>query len=160
MKLIDEKGKLFGLVNIVDLLVLGAVLLVLGGVAYKFKGQSGGEGADKTVKVTVLAPALRPEMLTNIKVGDKMVSGSSFTSVVVKDVKIRPSYMITTDSAGRRVEATDPYLKDLIVTVEGKTVISGATINLGGQEIRRNKDFYIKSLDYEFKGMILDVVIE
>ena len=160
MKLIDEKGKLFGLVNIVDLLVLGAVLLVLGGAAYKFKGHSGGEGADKTVKVTVLAPALRPEMLTNIKVGDKMVSGSSFTSVVVKEVKIRPAYMITTDSAGRRVEATDPYLKDLIVTVEGKTVISGATINLGGQEIRRNKDFYIKSLDYEFKGMIMDVVIE
>lgn len=161
MKLIDEKGKLFGLINIVDLLVLGAVLLVLGGAAYKFKGHgSSGEGATKTVKVTVLAPALRPEMLTNVKVGDKMVSGSSFTNVVVKDVKIRPAYMITTDSAGRRVEATDPYLKDLIVTVEGKTVISGATINLGGQEIRRNKDFYIKSLDYEFKGMIMDVVIE
>jgi len=160
MKLIDEKGKLFGLVNIVDLLVLGVVLLVLGGAAYKFKGHSVGESADKTVKVTVLAPAIRPEMLTNVKVGDKMASGSSFTSVVVKDVKIRPAYMITTDSAGKRVEATDPYLKDLIVTVEGKTAISGATINLGGQEIRRGKDFYIKSLDYEFKGMIMDVVIE
>lgn len=160
MKLIDTKGKLFGLVNIVDLLVLVAVLLVLGGAAYKFKGHSGGEGAAKTVRVTVLAPGIRPEMLTNVKVGDKMVSGSSFTNVVIKDVKTRPAYMITTDSAGRRVEAIDPYLKDLIVTVEGKTVISGATINLGGQEIRRSKDYFIKSLDYDFKGMIMDVVIE
>lgn len=89
-----------------------------------------------------------------------MASGSSFTDVVITDVKTRPAYSITTDSAGRRVEAIDPYLKDLIVVVEGKTAISGATINLGGQEIRRNKDYYIKSLDYEFKGMILDVVIE
>lgn len=161
MKIIDEKGKLFGLVNIVDLLVLVAVLLVIGGAAYKFKAHdSGGEGATKTVSVTVLAPALRPEMLTNIKVGDKMVSGTSYTDVAIKDIKIKPAFMVTTDSAGRRVEATDPYLKDLIVTVEGKTVISGGTINLGGQEIRSNKDFYIKSLDYEFKGMILDVAIK
>jgi len=161
MKLIDEKGKLFGLINIIDFLVLLAVLLVLGGAVYKFKGPGRMESSDlKTVKVTVLAPALRPEMLTSIKVGDRMVSGSSFTDVVITDVKIRPGYNITTDSAGRRVEAIDPYLKDLIVVVEGKTVISGATINLGGQEIRRNKDYYIKSLDYEFKGMILDVVIE
>jgi hypothetical protein len=160
MKLIDEKGKLFGLINIVDFLVLLAVLLVLGGAVYKFKGPGGGESTARTVKVTVLAPALRPEMLTSIKVGDRMASGSSFTDVVITDVKTRPAYSITTDSAGQRVEAIDPYLKDLIVVVEGKTAISGATINLGGQEIRRNKDYYIKSLDYEFKGMILDVVIE
>ncbi|MDD4239004.1 MAG: DUF4330 domain-containing protein [Desulfotomaculaceae bacterium] len=160
MRLVDEKGKLFGLMNIVDFLVLVAVLLVLGGAAYKLKGQGSGDSASKTVKVTVLAPSIRPEMLTNIKVGDRMASGSSFTDVVVKDITIRPAYSITTDSAGRRVEATDPYLKDLIVVVEGRTPISGATINLGGQEIRRNKDYYIKSLDYEFKGMILDVTIE
>lgn len=160
MKLIDEKGKLFGLINIVDFLVLLAVLLVLGGAVYKFKGPGSGESTTRTVKVTVLAPALRPEMLTSIKVGDRMASGSSFTDVVIKDVTIRPAFSITTDSAGRRVEAIDPYLKDLIVVVEGKTAISGATINLGGQEIRRSKDYYIKSLDYEFKGMILDVVIE
>jgi hypothetical protein len=41
MKLIDEKGKLFGLINIVDFLVLLAVLLVLGGAVYKFKGPGG-----------------------------------------------------------------------------------------------------------------------
>lgn len=160
MKLVDEKGKLFGLINIVDFLVLLAVLLVLGGAAYKLKGGTGGDTASKTVRVTVLAPGIRPEMLTSIKVGDRMASGSSFTNVVIKDIKIRPAYSITTDSAGRRVEATDPYLKDLIVVVEGKTTISGATINLGDQEIRRSKDYYIKSLDYEFKGMILDVTIE
>ena len=159
MKVIDEKGKIFGLINIIDLLVLAAILLVIGGAAYKMKGQ-GGSDTTRTVRATVLAPALRPEMLTGIKVGDRMVTGSSFTNVVVKEFKVRPAYMITTNSEGRRVEAVDPYLKDLIVVVEGKTVISGGTINLGGQEIRSSKDYFIKSLDYDFKGMILDVVIE
>lgn len=160
MRLIDEKGKLFGLVNIIDLLVLGAVVLVLGGAAYKFKSAGSAENTAKTVRATVIATALRPEMLTGIKVGDRMVSGSSYTDVVIKDIKIKPAHMVLVDSAGRRVEAYDPYLKDLVVIIEGKTVIHGATINLGGQEIRRNKDYYIKSLDYDFKGLILDVTVE
>ncbi|OPZ74257.1 MAG: hypothetical protein BWY80_00662 [Firmicutes bacterium ADurb.Bin456] len=159
MKVIDEKGRLFGLINIVDLLVVAAILLVIGGAAYKIK-ERGGSGTARTVQATILAPALRPEMLTGIQAGDRMVSGSSFTDVVIKKIEIRPAFMITTDSQGRRVEAYDPYLKDLIVVVEGKTVISGGVINLGGQEIRSSKDYYIKSLDYDFKGMILDVQVE
>ncbi len=30
MKVIDEKGKIFGLINIIDLLVLAAILLAIG----------------------------------------------------------------------------------------------------------------------------------
>ena len=83
-----------------------------------------------------------------------MVSGSSFTDVVIKEIDIRPAYMITTDSQGRRVEAYDPYLKDLIVVVEGKTVISGGVDQSRRPEIRSSKDYYIKSLTYDFRGMI------
>lgn len=159
MKLIDDKGKLFGLINAVDLLVILAVLLVAGGAYYKFKIQSGGQGAAKTVKVTVIAPGIRPEMLTNVKVGDRLVSGSSFTDVVIKEVDIQPAYMISVDSAGKRVDSYDPYLKDLFVIYEGRTVISGGTIKLGGQEIRSNKEFFVKSLDYELKGLVMYVEI-
>lgn len=159
MKIIDEKGKFLGLVNIIDLLVLAAVLLVIGGAVYKIKGQDNVQNAPKTVQVTVLAPAIRPEMLTNVQVGDKMVSGSSFTNVVIKDFKIQPAFMIISDSDGRRVEAIDPFLKDVIFTLEGTTAISSGTINLGGQDIRSNKDYYVKSLLYEFKGQVMNVEI-
>lgn len=158
MKIIDEKGKFLGLINVVDLLVLAAVLLVIGGAAYKIKGQDV-QNAPKTVRVTVITPAIRPEMLTNVKVGDKMVSGSSFTNVVVKDFKIQPAFMVNPDSNGQRVEAIDPYLKDVIFTLEGQTVISGGTINLGGQDIRSNKEYYVKTLLYEYKGLIMNVEI-
>lgn len=158
MKIIDEKGKFLGLINIVDLLVLAAVLLVIGGAAYKIKGQDA-QNAPKTVRVTVITPAIRPEMLTNVKVGDKIVSGSSFTNVVVKDFKIQPAFMVNPDSNGQRVEAIDPYLKDVIFTLEGQTVISAGTINLGGQDIRSNKEYYVKTLLYEFKGLIMNVEI-
>jgi hypothetical protein len=58
------------------------------------------------------------------------------------------------------VEAYDPYMKDVIFTLEGSTVISGGTINLGGQDIRSNKEYYVKSLYYEFKGQVVNVEIE
>jgi hypothetical protein len=115
MRIIDEKGKFLGLINIVDLLVLAAVLLVIVGAAYKIKGQDSAQNAPKTVKVTVITPAIRPEMLTNVKVGDKLVAGSSFTNVVVKDFTIQPAFMVNPDSNGQRVEAIDPYLKDVIL---------------------------------------------
>ena len=35
MKIINEKGKLFGVINVVDLLVLLAVIAVVIGVGYK-----------------------------------------------------------------------------------------------------------------------------
>lgn len=159
MKIIDEKGKFLGLINIIDLLVLAAVLLVIGGAVYKIKGQDSAQNTAKTVKVTVITPAIRPEMLSNVKVGDKLVSGSSFTNVVVKDFKIQPAFMINPDSNGQRVEAIDPYLKDVIFTLEGQTVISGGTINLGGQDIRSNKEYYVKTLLYEFKGLVMNVEI-
>lgn len=159
MRLVDEKGKFLGLINIVDLLVLMAVLLVIGGAVYKIKGKDSVQNAPKTVKVTVLTPAIRPEMLANVKVGDRLVSGSSFTNVVVKDFKIQPAFMVNADSNGQRVEAIDPYLKDVIFTLEGQTVISSGTINLGGQDIRANKEYYVKTLLYELKGQVIHVEI-
>ena len=98
MKIIDEKGKLFGLINAVDLLVLVAVLLVLGAAVYKIKGKDDAQNTPKTVRVTVLAPAIRPEMLTNVQVGDKMVTGSNFTNVEIKDFEIKPAYMVISNS--------------------------------------------------------------
>ncbi|NLM60645.1 MAG: DUF4330 family protein, partial [Clostridiales bacterium] len=38
MKLVNEKGKLFGLINLVDLLVLLFILLVAGGIVWKIFG--------------------------------------------------------------------------------------------------------------------------
>ena len=41
MKIINEKGKLFGLINIVDLLVLIAAVAVAAGVGYAVADQDG-----------------------------------------------------------------------------------------------------------------------
>ena len=48
MSLIDNKGRLFGIINIIDLAVLLAVVLLAGGVVYKFLLKPGDRRKRKT----------------------------------------------------------------------------------------------------------------
>lgn len=159
MRIIDEKGKVFGLINVIDLIILLIVLLVGAGAAYKFTHKSA-QGEVKTVEFQVLVPCIRPELAQAVKVGDKMVQGGSYTPVTVKAVEMKPGFSVNLNSAGKKVTAYDPYLKDVYVTNEGKVTLSSATISMGGQEIRVGKDYYVKSRDYELKGTILKVTVK
>lgn len=159
MRLMDERGKVFGLINIVDLIILLVILLVAAGATYKFTHKSA-QGKTVTVEFRVMVPHVRPDWAKAIKVGDKMVQASSYTSVTVKDVELKPGYSINIDARGQRVESYDPYLKDIYVTNTGTTVLSSAAIIMGGQDIRVGKEYYVKSRDYEFKGTVVKVDVK
>jgi len=159
MALLDNRGKLFGLINIIDLIIILLVLLVAAGAAYKLTNKSAQEKT-VTVEFKVMIPFVRPELAQAIKVGDKMVTGGSYTNVTVKDIQIKDGYSVNVDSSGQRVESYDPYLKDIYVTNIGTTVLSSAAINMGGQEVRVGKEYYVKSRDYEFKGTVTEVNVK
>ena len=54
MKIINEKGKLFGLINIVDLLVLIAAVAVAAGVGYKLFAPQIKESVQPQVELTAI----------------------------------------------------------------------------------------------------------
>ncbi|MGQ9755398.1 MAG: DUF4330 domain-containing protein [Desulfotomaculales bacterium] len=158
MRLIDEKGKLFGIINVIDLLVILVVLLVVAGAAYKFLVPAAAT-PPTTVRLEVLIPAVHPETAAMVKVGDRLVAGASYVPVTVKDVRVEPALTTETDSAGRRVIARDPFFKDVYVTLEGETAIPAAQIKMGAQEIRAGREYFVKSLTYELKGTIVKVTL-
>ncbi|MHB8158767.1 MAG: DUF4330 domain-containing protein [Desulfocucumaceae bacterium] len=159
MKLIDDRGKVFGLVNIVDLIIIAVVLLVAAGAFYKFTNKAVPQKS-VTVEFQVMLPHIRPELAGSIKIGDKMVQGNSYTNVTVNNIEIKPGYSVNADARGQRVESLDPYLKDIYVTNFGTTSLSSATITMGGQDIRVGKDYFVKSRDYEFKGTITKISVK
>lgn len=158
MKIIDDRGKLFGLINPIDLLVLLLVLLVGAGVYYKTQ-TAGAFIEPSKVKVTVLLPWLRPEEASTIKTGDILVAGGSYTNIKITDVKVEPGRAVNVTSEGKSVMTTDPYRKDVTVTIEGVLPISGPEIRFGGQDLRTGKEYYIKSQTYEFRGYPLEIQI-
>ena len=68
--MIDEKGRLFGKLNIVDLLVILVVLVAVVVLGVKFLGKDGGGGINpgKTqVTYTVLVKGVEQEVYDNIQ---------------------------------------------------------------------------------------------
>ena len=53
MKIINEKGKLFGIINVVDLLVLVAAIAVVAGVGYKLFAKQIKEVASPQVSLPI-----------------------------------------------------------------------------------------------------------
>ena len=124
MKLINEKGKLFGVINVVDLLVLLAVIAVAAGVGYKLFAPQIAEAAAKQVDMTMIVrvrgatPFLVEEVERNSQVGKQIVSGNSYTSAVITDMQIEPYDQQVTTADGRIVTTRDPDKRDLVFTIE------------------------------------------
>ncbi|MEW6770605.1 MAG: DUF4330 domain-containing protein [Bacillota bacterium] len=158
MRLLDEKGRIFGRLNLIDAIILLVLLMLAAGAAYKFfLPQS--TTPPTLVKFTVLVPAVPPETARMVKAGDRLVAGASYVPVTIKEVVSEPALSTETDAHGRKVVARDPYFKDLLVTLEGQVPITTAQIKLGAQEIRAGREYYVKTLTYELKGTIIKVTL-
>ena len=159
MKIINEKGKLFGVINVVDLLVLLAAIAVIAGVGYKLFAPQIASVAARPVPmtVTVRVRGARPvveEVQRNSQVGKQIVSGSSFTDAVITDMQIEDYVQQVTTADGSIVNALDPSKKDLVFTIETTVPEGTAAPSIGTQEVRAGRTFIVKTNDFETTGNI------
>ena len=160
MKIINEKGKLFGVINVVDLLVLLAVIAVVIGVGYKlFAPQIADATATQvpmtvTVRVRGATPFLVEEVQRNSQVGKQIVSGNSYTNAVITDMQIEDYVQQVTTADGSIVNALDPSKKDLVFTIETTVPEGTAAPSIGTQEVRAGRTFIVKTNDFETTGNI------
>ena len=141
MKIINEKGKLFGLINIVDLLVLIAAVAVAAGVGYKLFAPQIKESVQPQVELTAL------------------VSGNSYVNGTIEDMKIEDYAQQVTTADGRIVTAVDPDKKDIVFTIKTTVPKGTATPSIGTQEVRAGRTFIVKTNDFETSGNIDSVDI-
>jgi hypothetical protein len=150
MKLINDKGKLFGIINVVDLLVLLAVCLVVAGVGWRILGPKISQAAAPTTKVTITMrvrgahPRQLNEMLKHVP--SQLVSGNEFVggANLIK-VESEPYVVQIPTDDGKMVDATDPTRIDIIFTIEAKVPTGGAATKIGTQEVRAGRDFTVKT---------------
>lgn len=160
MKIINEKGKLFGVINVVDLLVLVAAVAVIAGVGYKLFAPQIAEAAAKQVEMTVTVrvrgatPFLVEEVERNSQIGKKIVSGNSFTNATITDMKIEDYVQQMPTADGEIRDAVDPSKKDLVFTIETTVPEGTASPSIGTQEVRAGRTFIVKTNDFETSGNI------
>jgi len=146
MAIIDDKGKVFGRINLIDLtLILGIfVIAAFAFVVLTKQGKVVTVPEDKVVEYTMLVKAIRPDVAGYIKQGDivkKQVTQGPIG--MVKSVDIRPAQMVLDTSDGNKVLATSPVEKDTYITIETKGRVGKDIIATGNEVLRVGDRFNI-----------------
>jgi hypothetical protein len=156
---LDDRGRLWGRVNIIDLVVILIVAVVLLGAGYKLlKAKPAAQVA--TVRFEVLAPSVLPQAAREIHQGDRLVAGNNLMPDKITSVQVKPAELGLSTADGTRVRARDPYLKDVYVWVQGRAPVSGGTVTMADQQIRAGANFILKTRLFESdKATILTVQV-
>jgi hypothetical protein len=165
MKIINEKGKLFGIINVVDLLVLVAIVVVVGAIGVQLFGQKINDAVspqvDLTAEVVIIgtAPRLVDEILRQDLVGERLVAGNEYMNATITDVWLEDYVMQAIRDDGVIVDATDPSKKDVVIEIKTKVAKDTPSPKIGSQELRAGKTFIVKTQTFECSGTIRYVEI-
>ncbi len=157
-----EKMKSKARFNIVDGLVLLAVLIALGAVSYKLFHQQVSNIVAPKVKMTVVAKVRGAQdyhfTAANQQLPAQLVAGNALIpDAYIVAVKKEP-YVIQNNTAdGRVVDAVDPTKFDLVFTIEAIIPKDAAVYKIGPQEIRVGKGYIVKTNVFEVNANIYEM---
>lgn len=158
MKIINEKGKLFGLINIVDLSIIILVILIGAVVVLTTVGKDVGpitsEESLQEITVTFRSAVRSDEQLKALKEKDQLISLLKPVDAYIKTVEFKPLEVQINTADGKAVYSVDPKRKELVATFTMKTNKGSGIIKLESQEIAVGKQFTLKTRTFESLGTI------
>lgn len=165
MKIINEKGKLFGLVNVIDLLIVLVVLVgVIGVLKYKDIGNfmsnlttdDGGK-----VYVTYSINGIKDVSVEGVSIGDVFFDEDSRQIIgPVVEKSATQAKIATTNSNGEFVYSDIPDRFDLLVKVEAKGTWNDLEIVVNGDDIHIGEKQEITSRISNFSAVIYSIETE
>ena len=156
--MLDEKGRLFGKINIIDLLVL-LVAVVVGIKMLGGGGLLGDDAQGATITYTVKVSGVDPTVYDNIKgyKGDAlMASGTVIAGSEIVDISQTPHTANATidTQSGALVVPLDQDLVDITFTIKAK-VPDVTTNEVGTQEVRIGKTHTVKTTHFELTDGVI-----
>lgn len=163
MKIINEKGKLFGIINPVDLAIVLVALLCVAGIGWKV--MSAAESAPKPdmaeVTFVVHVRGVMEDVVRGIEaagpVGQTLLSNNAKTSATIESVTYSDYIAVAVNADGQHVTTVDPMRKDIIFTVTAQVDRAGNALTVGAQELRVNATFSVKTQTIHINGTIISL---
>ncbi len=151
MKVLDEKGKLFGKINLIDLIVIVVLVLVVAAVGWKLAGSQITDAIannNPTIRYEVVCPKIDPDAceFAVTQVGGQLMSNG--------DCVIEPYLETVLDADGNAKQVEDPASHNLRFTIEARVSEVANAYGLGSQELRVGKSHIVKTVELEFNGYI------
>lgn len=161
MKVIDDKGKLFGIINIIDLTVLLILALLVVGGGYKILSSKPEVVSEsEKVLVTIEVKEIRQPTVDGMIVGDMLYhydKGNLFGKIVDKKVENYKEAVPTSD--GKMVLADVPGKYTATLTVESNATITDQVVIIGGEHTRIGTEFRLKNKNIAVFGTVLGIEV-
>ncbi len=159
MKIIDGKGRLFGIINIIDLLVILALVVL---IAFGFSRMGKGIVSTTATKegiITYEIADIRQATVDQIQVGDPVYHYDKGTYIgEIVDVKIEP-FKERIDYNGRWLESEVPRKFVALVDVKANLEETDQYFLAGGEQTRVGIQFRLKNKKFASFGVVLDLEI-
>ena len=174
MKIIDSKGRIFGLINIFD---LGAALVILGVIIGIFfiPGTTGGSvaqvGENSQIEVELLVRGLTVKNAENLYKDMKenkdtsiIIRNQPYSQVKIKDVVELPRTTPVAQPDGSVLAKDDPrpevkLIKDMLITIEGEAQVTEKGAVFAQQKVKIGSVLELDGTTFNFKGSVIDVRI-
>jgi len=160
MKLIDERGRLFGILNIIDLLIISIIAAALLGAYYKFGLLNRMEGPqtvqDKT-EVTIWVKDVSKYVVDAISEGDmvKEVRSNNEIGKIIKK-EVAPYTDKASTSEGKWVVSEVPGKYSVFITMETPGSPDG-NLMLGSSEAKVGAQLLVKGPKFKVESYIVEV---
>lgn len=160
MKIVNEKGKLFGLINIIDLMVVLILALIVVGGASRLKTKPIIVNEDSKALITFEVSDVRMATVENIIVGDPIYhydKGGFIGNIT--DVKVEP-YKEPVESNGQWVNAEIPEKYVATFTVDADVRDNPDVIIAGNEQTRIGVQFRVKNKRIAFFGTVMKIEVQ
>lgn len=166
MKIIDEKGRLFGLINVIDLIIIIVLVMLIGGGAKRMKNpeievEDKEKGEEKVATITLEIDKVREHIVDGVVVGDDLYhdkKGGKFGEIIDKKVENQQERVKGSDGQYKYQDVPDRYKVTLII--EAKAEDTPREIIIGDKAARVGSKLDFKNKKVKFTGTIIDLVLE
>jgi len=158
-RFLDERGRIFGKVNVVDLLVLLVIIAVAAFAVVRFTGAT---AESVPLKVTYTVEEVRQATVDAI-VGAVEVNGTvrdDGGTVLGKVVEVgaKPTQVEYPTAEGRPEAFDSPIFSDVDIIVRGEGSRSGETLRIGSVPMRTGRKITLVGTGFEVQSVIMKVV--
>ncbi len=159
MRILDDKGRLFGKISIVDFVALVVLVLLVGWFSYSMFGknlQRDVSERQQDTEIVVIVSGIRPSTAEAIARSDKVFelkTGARMGEVV--DVKTEPADIWLVQGDGKWVKTQSEDRVDAFVTIRGTVRVGENVITMNGIEIRVGGGLTLTTKFAAFQGYVM-----
>ncbi|MBR2080988.1 MAG: DUF4330 domain-containing protein [Oscillospiraceae bacterium] len=167
MKLIKD-GRLFGKLNLIDLVVILLVLAVAVSMIVKRSGVidvdplagATQEQIEYKVICRMVSKVMLPDFESAVKRGEQIMSGGELVEdcFLSGEMQVEPFYESYVDADGKLQRAESEDFCNVVFTVSGTAPYSDNAYHVGTQEVRTGKSHILKTNSIEITGNVISLV--